>query len=72
MRQKRTTKYLRDMDTPTVLGYELSRITLTPIRKPIIRTPDRDYGADPIGDGNFRMMPSGDIVTLEERNKRLE
>lgn len=30
-----------------------------------------DYGADPIGDGTFRMIPSGDIVTLDERNRRL-
>lgn len=31
-----------------------------------------DYGADPIGDGTFRMVPSGDIVSFEERNKRLK
>ena len=30
-----------------------------------------DYGADPIGDGRFRMVPSGDIVNTEERNRRL-
>ena len=30
-----------------------------------------DYGADPIGDGTFRMVPSGDIVGMEERNRRL-
>jgi len=30
-----------------------------------------DYGADPLGDGNFRMIPSGDIVDAAERNKRL-
>jgi hypothetical protein len=30
-----------------------------------------DYGADPLGDGTFRMVPSGDIVDLEERNQRL-
>ena len=30
-----------------------------------------DYGADPIGDGTFRMVPSDDVVDLEERNKRL-
>ena len=30
-----------------------------------------DYGADPIGDGTFKMVPSGDIVTREERDKRL-
>jgi len=31
----------------------------------------KDYGADPLGDGKFRMVPSGDIVSLEERNRRL-
>lgn len=30
-----------------------------------------DYGSDPIGDGMFRMVPSGDVVNLEERNKRM-
>lgn len=32
---------------------------------------DGDYGADPIGDGNFRMVPSGDIVDWDERCRRL-
>ena len=26
-----------------------------------------DYGCDPIGDGSFRMVPSGDIVDLAEQ-----
>lgn len=30
-----------------------------------------DYGADPIGNGKFRMVPSGEIVDLDERNARL-
>lgn len=30
-----------------------------------------DYGADPIGDGTFRMVPSGDIVDFTERMRRL-
>ena len=30
-----------------------------------------DYGADPLGDGTFRMVPSGAIVDLIERNRRL-
>lgn len=30
-----------------------------------------DYGADPIGDGTFRMVPSGDIVDYAERCRRL-
>ena len=35
------------------------------------RTPGKDYGCDPIGDGTFRMVPSGDVVELAERNRRL-
>lgn len=35
------------------------------------REPGKDYGADPIGDGTFRMVPSGDIVDFAERCKRL-
>ena len=31
----------------------------------------KDYGSDPIGNGMFRMVPSGDIVNREERDKRL-
>ena len=31
----------------------------------------KDYGCDPLPDGKFRMVPSGDIVDLEERNRRL-
>jgi hypothetical protein len=62
---------LRDMETPMVFGYELDRATLTPIHRPIVSTPGEDYGSDPIGDGTFRMVPSGDIVNSEERDKRL-
>lgn len=61
---------LRDMEKPAVLGYELDRQTLTPIRKRIDRRAG-DYGADPIDNGMFRMMPSGDVVDLAERNQRL-
>ena len=64
-------KYLRDMETPKVLGYELDRETLTPIRRPIVNQPGKDYGCYPLGDGRFRMVPSGDIVDFAERNKRL-
>lgn len=31
-----------------------------------------DYGADPLGDGAFRMVPSGDVVDFDERNRRLQ
>lgn len=67
----RTAMKLRDMPIPTVLGYELNRATLTPIRRAIDVNTLGDYGADPIGDGTFRMVPSGDVVDLTERNRRL-
>ena len=28
-----------------------------------------DYGADPIGDGTFRMVPSGDIVAMSHLSR---
>ena len=31
-----------------------------------------DYGRDPLGDGTFRMVPSGDIVSYEESERRLK
>ena len=43
----------------------------TYISKPIPKK-DGDTGADPLGDGKFRMYPSGDIVDFEERNRRLK
>ena len=30
-----------------------------------------DYGADPMPDGMFRMVPSGDIVDAQEKKARL-
>lgn len=65
-------KYLRDMDHPTVLGYELDRATLTPIKRLIDVHTNEDHGADPIGDGMFRMVPSGDVVDWKERCRRLD
>lgn len=43
----------------------------TSSRETIDTSKQGDYGADPIGDGTFRMVPSGDIVNLAERNQRL-
>jgi hypothetical protein len=41
------------------------------IREYVDTSKPGDYGADPIGDGTYRMVPSGDVVSLEERNRRL-
>jgi hypothetical protein len=65
-------KYLRDEERPMVLGYELHRDTLTPVRRAVDLQKTGDYGADPLGDGTFRMVPSGDIVDDAERCRRLE
>lgn len=43
----------------------------TYLRRTVKIIPGKDYGADPIGDGTFRMVPSGDIVDLAERTRRL-
>ena len=68
---KRDRDLLRNQDQPNVLGFDLDRETLTPIRRAIKLSTIGDYGCDPIGDGTFRMVPSGDIVDFAERNKRL-
>jgi hypothetical protein len=70
-RQKKPSDKLRDMDVPTVLGYELDRQSLTPKRETIDTSRSGDYGADPLPNGMHRMIPSGDIVTYEERVRRL-
>lgn len=63
---------LRDMDVPMVLGFELDRRTLTPVRRALAHSaPGQDYGCDPMGDGTFRMVPSGDIVDIQEKERRL-
>lgn len=43
----------------------------TYVMKPL-RITEGDYGADPLGNGMFRMVPSGDIVDFAERVKRLK
>lgn len=71
-REPGMTDKLRDMDTPTILGgYELDRQTLLPIRRRVDTRKPGDHGADPLGNGTYRMVPSGDIVDLAERNSRL-
>ena len=41
------------------------------IRDSVHIEPGKDYGCDPMGDGMFRMVPSGDIVAKTERDRRL-
>lgn len=55
----------------TVLGcYDLDERGRI-IRQHVNVSAPGDYGADPVGDGTFRMVPSGDVVDLAERNRRL-
>ena len=62
---------LRDQATPAVLGYKLRRVSLVPKREYVDITAPGDYGADPLDDDTFRMVPSGDIVDACERDRRL-
>jgi hypothetical protein len=67
---------MSDDSTHRIFGYDWSSIQRAQqggrLSKPIApREPGTDYGADPMGDGTFRMVPSGDIVDFEERNRRL-
>ena len=64
------------MDTPNVLGYDLDRETLTPLRG-AVRAVVGDYGCDPLGENSsgvfmFKMVPSGDVVNAAERARRLD
>ncbi len=42
------------------------------LHEPVDLSRSGDYGADPLGDGTFRMVPSGDVVGFEERCRRLK
>lgn len=41
------------------------------VKRETIRGTSGDHGCDPVGDGTFRMVPSGDIVSYEEMRRRL-
>lgn len=53
-------------------GYDLDLGKQTTVKRDMIDTSKPgDHGADPLPDGTFRMVPSGDIVDYAERCKRL-
>ncbi len=60
MRDRKTGEEIRPF------GYELDQAG-SPIRKTLPPLSGRDFGADPLGDGTFRMVPSGRIVDYETR-----
>lgn len=61
----------KDTGKPLVVlgGYEIAQGGGI-IRRPIAQRLG-DYGADPIGDGTYRMVPSGDVVGYDEYCRRL-
>jgi hypothetical protein len=65
---------MRGMNSDLIVGYSWEDIQRAQRGGKLSRSIEHkagDYGADPIGDGRFRMVPSGDIVDWEERNRRL-
>ena len=59
------------MKRMTVLGaYDLDERGRIIRRHVDTQTPG-DYGSDPLPDGRFRMVPSGDVVDYAERGRRL-
>ena len=61
-----------DTGEPLVVlgGYEIAKDGSI-IRGTVDTSKGGDYGCDPLGDGMFRMVPSGDIVDYTERCNRL-
>lgn len=54
-------------------GYDLTSddAGLTIQRRVVDTAAPGDYGCDPLPDGTFRMVPSGDVVDYMERCRRL-
>ena len=70
MSSRRKSSRRRGSRPTNVLGYDVDE-SMAPVRTRIDVARQGDYGADPVGDGTFRMVPSGDIVSYEERIRRL-
>lgn len=60
---------------PKIVGYDWADIQRAQqggrLAKPVDTSRPGDYGCTPLGDGTFRMVPSGDIVDAKERDIRL-
>ncbi len=61
---------MTDVKMTVLGGYDLGPRGVL-IRQNVDLARPGDYGADPVGDGTFRMVPSGDIVDDTERKRRL-
>jgi hypothetical protein len=60
----------------TIFGFDWTDIQRaqqggTLARQTVNVTRAGDYGCDPLGDGTYRMVPSGDVVDAAERDRRL-
>jgi len=44
----------------------------TYVRRTLATKDKRDHGHDPLGNGKFRMVPSGDVVDTDEMRRRLK
>lgn len=65
---KKRERYMTVMNTVTLDAWNnCERVSPAPVDV----NKDGDHGADPVGDGTFRMVPSGDVVDRTERDKRL-
>lgn len=60
-----------NMDALAYLGYKIENGRYVRLGATIDLNAPGDYGADPVGDGTFKMVPSGDIVDYDERCRRL-
>ena len=61
----------RKPDCIESMGYRFDRVSHVIERAFIDTSKPGDFGADPLPDGTYRMVPSGEIVTESERNRRL-
>lgn len=61
----------KDTGEPLVVlgGYEI--VEGGGVRREVLRPRAGDYGCDPLGDGRYRMVPSGDVVDAAEKERRL-
>jgi len=76
MSKNKKPKHLYPFDHTTgdgqkrLMAFSMGKDPETYIAKPIVRIPGEDYGCDPLEDGMFKMIPSGDIVDYKEMKKR--
>lgn len=74
MSAKKTSGRIRPGDHFDVFGHHFrldASGTTRHVRATIDVNAKGDYGADPVGDGTFKMVPSGDIVDMAERLRRI-